>query len=112
MSKIKVLTISDHPHSPSGVGLQTRNVIEALLATDKFQFNCLAGAVRHNSYQPVKTEEWGDDWVTYPVDGYGNPDIIRSMIRSYKPDMLWFMTDPRFYVWLWEMEDEIRKMFQ
>ena len=28
--KIKVLTLSDHPLSPSGVGTQTRYVIEAL----------------------------------------------------------------------------------
>ena len=108
MSKIKVLTISDHPLSPSGVGTQTNYMIQALLKTGKFQFNCLAGAMRHNNYNPVKTEEWGEDFVIYPVDGYGNPDIIRSIMRSYKPDIIWFMTDPRFYIWLWEMEDEIR----
>ena len=108
MSKIKVLTISDHPLSPSGVGTQTNYMIQALLKTGKFQFNCLAGAMRHNNYNPVKTEEWGEDFIIYPVDGYGNPDIIRSIMRSYKPDIIWFMTDPRFYIWLWEMEDEVR----
>ena len=110
MNKIKVLTISDHPLSPSGVGTQTRNILEALLATGNFQFNSIAGAVKHNSYQPIRTDEWGDDFIIYPVDGYGNPDIIRSMIRNFKPDILWFMTDPRFFGWLWEMEDEIRPM--
>ena len=25
-----------------------------------------------------------------------------------KPDILWFMTDPRFWSWLWEMDTEIR----
>ena len=108
MSKIKVLTISDHPLSPSGVGTQTNYMIQALLKTGKFQFNCLAGAMRHNSYNRVVTKEWGEDFVIYPVDGYGSPDIIRSIMRSYKPDIIWFMTDPRFYIWLWEMEDEIR----
>jgi hypothetical protein len=34
--KIKVLTISDHPLSPSGVGTQTKYVIEALLNSGKF----------------------------------------------------------------------------
>ena len=29
--KIKVFTLSDHPLSPSGVGTQTKYVIEALL---------------------------------------------------------------------------------
>jgi glycosyltransferase involved in cell wall biosynthesis len=27
---------------------------------------------------------------------------------QYKPDILYFMTDPRFYEWLWDMEHEIR----
>jgi hypothetical protein len=34
--KIKVLTLSDHPLSPSGVGTQTKYVIEALLKSGKF----------------------------------------------------------------------------
>ena len=44
-----------------------------------------------------------------PVDGYGNPQIIRQVLREFKPDVLWFMTVPRFYTWLWEMSAEIRK---
>ena len=27
-----------------------------------------------------------------------------------KPDILWMMTDPRFYEWLWAIENEIRPM--
>jgi len=108
MNKIKILTMSDHPLAPSGVGTQTKNFIEALLDTGKYSFISLAGAMRHDDYTPQKTEKYGDDWVIYPVDGYGSPDIIRSLMRTHKPDIIWFMTDPRFYGWLWEMEDEIR----
>ena len=108
--KIKVLTISDHPLSPSGVGTQTRYVIEALLKTGKFKFICLGGAMKHRDYRPAKTEEWGDDWTIFPVDGYGTEDIVRSVIRTERPDILWFMTDPRFYEWLWGMEHEIRSL--
>jgi glycosyltransferase involved in cell wall biosynthesis len=106
--KIKVLVLSDHPLSPSGVGTQTRYMIEALLKTGKFQFLCFGGAITHVDYKPQKTEEWGDDWIIWPIDGYGSPDLIRSMIRQQKPDVLWFMTDPRFWTWLWEMDHEIR----
>ena len=56
----------------------------------------------------MKTEEWGDDWTIFPVDGYGSPDVLRSILRNEKPDVLWFMTDPRFWDWLWQMEDEVR----
>jgi len=106
--KIKVFTLSDHPLSPSGVGTQTRYVIEALLKTGKFQVVSFGGAIKHEDYTPSKTEEYGDDWLIYPVDGYGNPDMVRSLIRQQKPDILWFMTDPRFWGWLWNMEHEIR----
>jgi len=108
--KIKVLTISDHPLSPSGVGTQTKYVCEALLKSGKFSIVSLAGAIKHEKYDPIKTEEWGDDWVMIPVDGYGNQEGVRSIIRNEKPDILWFMTDPRFWDWLWMVEHEVRAL--
>jgi len=108
--KIKILTVSDHPLSPSGVGTQTKYFIAEMLKTGKFQFVSLGGAIKHDDYRPVKMEEFQDDWIIYPTDGYGNADIIRSMIRTQRPDILWFMTDPRFFPWLWEMENEIRSL--
>jgi len=108
--KIKVFTLGDMPLSPSGVGTQTRYICEALLKTGKFQIRSFGGAVKHPKYDPIKTEQYGDDWIMYPVDGYGNKEMVRSLIRQEKPDILWFMTDPRFWGWLWEMENEIRPL--
>jgi len=106
--KIKILTISDHPLSPSGVGTQTKHILESLLNTGKYSVISIGGAVKHQNYQPQKTKEFEDDWIIFPVDGYGNQDLIRAMVRNHRPDMLWFMTDPRFFGWLWDIEDEIR----
>ena len=106
--KIKIFTIGDHPLSPSGVGTQTKYVIEGMLKTGKYQFISFGGAVKHAEHKPQKTEEWGEDWIIWPVDGYGNPDMVRALIYQQKPDILWFMTDPRFYGWLWSIENEIR----
>ena len=106
--KIKIFTISDHPLSPSGVGTQTKYMIEALLRTGKYQFVSFGGAITHPKHEPQHTEEWGPDWVIWPVDGYGNAEMVRAMIYQQKPDILWFMTDPRFYGWLWQIENEIR----
>ena len=108
--KVKVLVISDHPLSPSGVGTQTKYMIESCLRTSMFQFVCIGGAIKHQNYNPIKVEPWGNDFLIYPVDGYGTPDLMRSMLRTHKPDILWFMTDPRFYEWLWEIENEIRAL--
>jgi glycosyltransferase involved in cell wall biosynthesis len=108
MTKKKILVLSDHPLSPSGVGTQTKYMIEALLKTGRYQFICLGGAMKHHDYTPQKVEPWGEDFKIFPVDGYGNHEIIRSVLQKERPDALWFMTDPRFYGWLWEIENEVR----
>jgi glycosyltransferase involved in cell wall biosynthesis len=106
--KLKVLVLSDHPFSPSGVGTQTKYMLDSLLPTGRYQFLCLGGAIKHQDYRPIKTEQWGEDLIILPVDGYGTPDQIRNLLKQFKPDVLWFMTDPRFYIWLWNFAQEIR----
>lgn len=111
MEKKKILVIADHPLAPSGVGTQTKYMIEALLATGKYKFLCLGGAVKHDNYdiQAITDPRWDDkDWLVQPVNGYGSPEVIRRIMVEMKPDVLWFMTDPRFYPWLWQIENEIR----
>ena len=108
--KIKVLTLGDHPLSPSGVGSQTKYVCEALLRSGNFQIVSLGGAIKHHDYRPVRVEEFKEDWTVIPVDGYGTKDMIRSIVRNERIDMIWIMTDPRFWGWLWEMENELRPL--
>ena len=108
--KKKIFVIADHPMAPSGVGTQTKYFIDALLKTGRYQVRCFGGAVRHEDYKPQKTHEYGDDFVIFPVDAYGTQESVRSLIWTEKPDLLWFMTDPRFYEWLWLMENEIRSV--
>jgi hypothetical protein len=48
-------------------------------------------------YQQTQTQNTGltDSSVfLYPVDGYGNPDLIRQMIAMEKPDAIMLITDP------------------
>ena len=106
--KIKILTLSDHPLTPSGVGTQTRYIIEGMLRTGKYQFISFGGLIKHQDYRPIKTEEFGDDWIIIPTDGYGTQEAVRAMLWSEKPDIVWFMTDPRFWGWLWQIEEEVR----
>jgi glycosyltransferase involved in cell wall biosynthesis len=107
-NKKKILVLADHPLSPSGVGTQTKYMIEALLKTGRYEFVCLGGAVKHKDYQPQQVDPYGEAWRIFPIDGYGNHEMIRSIMQKEKPDMLWFMTDPRFFGWLWEIENEVR----
>ena len=98
--------MSDHPHMPSGVAIQTKYVIESLLATGKFEIYSLGGAIKHNDYT---VQTINPDWKVEPIDGYGNQQKIRNLLKTFRPDIIWFMTDPRFYEWLWAIEDEVRE---
>jgi glycosyltransferase involved in cell wall biosynthesis len=104
--KIKIMTLGDHPLLPSGVGTQTKYMIEALVDSGKFNVFSLGGAIKHPNYNLMKVNK---DWSILPVDGYGNKVKVLSIIRDYKPDVLWFMTDPRYYEWLWSFDDDIRQ---
>ena len=110
MKKIKVFCLADSPLAPSGVGTQTRYMIEGLLQTGKFEFVCFGGAIRHPDYKPIRTEEYGDDWIIFPVDGYGTQEQVRALLKAQKPDIVWIMTDPRFWGWLWNIDNEIRSV--
>ena len=44
----------------------------------------------------------------YPVDGYGDEEILRKIIQLEKPDAILLITDPRYFMWLFQMEEEIR----
>ena len=108
--KIKVLTLSDHPLSPSGVGTQTKYFCQGLLDTGNFSILSLGGAIKHDNYNHILVEPYNEDWKIIPIDGYGTPEMIRSVIRTENIDMVWFMTDPRFWDWLWMIENEIRPL--
>ena len=106
--KKTILVLADDIRTPSGVGTQTRYFVEALMKTGRYKFICLGGAIKHRDYTPVKLKEFGDDLVIFPIDGYGTQDIIRSAIRENRVDVVWFMTDPRFWGWLWAIDNEVR----
>ncbi len=110
--KRKILWFSDHPLVPSGVGTQSKYVIEGLLRTGRYSFVCAGGAIQHPDYTPqrVEPELYGDDWKIYPVNGYGDKNFVRQMLITERPDAIVIFTDPRFFIWMWEMEDEIRSL--
>jgi len=105
--KKKILMLSDHPLATSGVGLQARWLINGLIATGKYSFRCFGGAVKHEDYNTIKVN---DDFVIKPTNGFGTPDMLRVAIATEQPDALLLFTDPRFFIWTWEMEDEIHQI--
>jgi len=105
--KLKVLVLSDHALSTSGVGTQTRHLLTGLIEKGCWSFRQFGAALKHSDYRTVVVN---DDFIIKPIDGFGNPEMLRVALATEKPDLLFIFTDPRFFVWLFEMEDEIRQI--
>ena len=107
MSKKKILVLSDHALSTSGVGTQTRHLLNGLVKKGCWSFRQLGAAIKHSDYRTVVVN---DDFIIKPIDGFGSPELIRVLLATEKPDALLIFTDPRFFTWLYEMEDEIHQV--
>lgn len=107
MQKKTILLLSDHPLSTSGVGTQARWLVTGLVNTGKYTFRCFGGAVRHENYE---TTVVNPDFVIKPTDGFGDKGLLRKTLAQLRPDALMLFTDPRFFTWVWEMEDEIHQI--
>jgi len=106
-NKKKILFLSDHALSPSGVGCQSRFLINGLVQKGEWTVRQFGAAPKHLNYDVITVN---DDFIIKPINGFGNKDLIRKAIASEKPDVIFIFTDPRFFTWLWEMEDEIHQI--
>jgi len=90
-NKFKVLVLSDHALSTSGVGTQTRHLINGLLKKGCWSFRQFGAAMKHSDYRTVVVN---DDFIIKPIDGFGNRDLIRVTLATEKPDLLLIFTGP------------------
>ncbi len=115
MAKPKIICLSDDLRMHSGVATMTREVV---LGTVKhYDWVQIAGAIQHPEKGKIVNMDAAtaqisgikDAKVTlYPVDGYGNEEILFSIVEREKPDALLHFTDPRFWGWLYAIERQIR----
>jgi glycosyltransferase involved in cell wall biosynthesis len=112
----KVLLICDDIRVHSGIATVAREIV--IHTAHHFNWVNIAGAIQHPekgqrfdlSADTNKTAGIEDSSVMlYPVDGYGDADIIRQLIQLENPDAIMLITDPRYFVWLFSIENEIRK---
>jgi len=107
LSKKKIIVLSDHALSTSGVGVQTRHLINGLIKKDCWSFKQLGAAIKHSDY---RLKQINDDFVIKPIDGFGNKDMMRNILITEKPSAIILFADPRFFLWLFEIEDEIHQV--
>lgn len=99
--------LSDHALSTSGVGTQSRFLINGLLSKERWTFRQFGAALKHTDYETIAINE---DFIIKPIDGFGNPELLRVALATERPDVLFLFTDPRFFIWLFEMEDEVHQV--
>lgn len=116
MSKKKILLLSDDLRLPSGVGTVSKHIV--LGTADKFDWVQLGAAVQHPDQGKIfdlsvdanKLIGINDASVkVYPWSGYGDENILRTLLETEKPDAILHFTDPRQWIWLYNMEHEVRK---
>lgn len=111
----KILLLCDDIRMPSGVGTMGREIV--VNSCHHFNWINLGAVVTHPEIG--KIIDLSDDVNKYsgiqdssvkviPNNGYGNPDLIRKIIKSEKPDGILIFTDPRYWIWLFEIEREVR----
>ena len=114
--KKKILLLSDDLRMSSGVGTMSREFVVGTI--DEFDWVQVAGAIDHpekgkvvDMNETIREETGVEDasLKIYPVSGYGNPELLRHLLKTEKPDAILHYTDPRFWVWLYQMEHEIRQ---
>jgi len=112
----KILLICDDIRVHSGVATVGREVV--LNTAQHFNWVNIAGSIQHPeqgkrldlSQSTNETTGLTDSSViAYPTNDYGGPDLLRQIIKIEKPDAIMLITDPRYFIWLFAMENEIRK---
>ena len=113
--KKKILLLSDDLRMHSGIATVSKDIVMETL--NEYDWVQIAGAIKHPEKGKVfdmstGLEEFGikDGYLKiYPVDGYGDESILREVMAIEKPDAILHYTDPRFWIWLYNMEAELRR---
>lgn len=112
----KILFLSDDMRVTSGIGVMSREIVEG--TAHHFNWIQVGAGVNHPEAGKIidisdavnKEISLEDSYVRiYPYNGYGDSRLIRQLIQIEKPDAILHFTDPRYWVWLYQMEHELRQ---
>lgn len=100
----------------SGIGTMSRQFV--LGTAHRFNWYQIGAAINHPDLgkrmdisEDVNKHIGINDSQIYiqPYNGYGDPDLVRSLMSEFKFDALMHFTDPRQFIWLYQMAHEIRQ---
>lgn len=110
-----VLLICDDIRFSTGVGFMGRTIV--LGSAHRFNWTIIGGGVNHpdagkrldmtaDTNNILKITD--SSVVMFPFNGYGNIEFIREIVKHEKIEAIFFITDPRYYDWLFRAEHELR----
>jgi hypothetical protein len=112
----KILLITDDIRLPSGVGSIGKEII--IHTSHRYNWVNIGAAIGHPeagkrfdvSGDTNSIAEIEDSSVMiYPNNGYGDANLLRTIVNIEKPDAIMLITDPRYFTWLFSIENEVRK---
>jgi glycosyltransferase involved in cell wall biosynthesis len=112
----KILLICDDIRVHSGVATIARELV--LNTAQHFNWVNIGGAINHPEQGKrldlsidtnTNTGLNDSSIILYPTNGYGDARLVRQLISMEKPDAIFLITDPRYFTWLFQIENEIRK---
>ena len=112
----KIILLCDDLRMHSGIATMAREFVTGL--AHKYNWVQMAGSVTHPEKGKIMNLDQATNQVAgindsyvrlYPVDGYGDANLLNEVIRLEKPDALLHFTDPRFWIWLYQIERELRQ---
>ena len=112
----KIFMLSDDIRTHSGVGNMAKEII--FNSSHRYNWVNLGGAVKHpNAGQGFDVSSdvnqitglTDADVKVIACNGYGDATMLRALIKQEKPDAIVHFTDPRYWIWLYSMENEIRQ---
>ena len=115
--KKTILLLSDDCRMTSGVGVMSLELIRQ--TCKEYNWIQCGGAIKHpeegkkfDCSDDLREKTGVDDasLIVYPVSGYGNDEMIRTMMSMHKIDAIMIYTDPRFWKWLFDMSHELRSI--
>jgi len=110
-----ILLLADDLRLSSGVGNMSKEIV--LKSAHHYNWVNLGAAIKHPDKGKVfdlsgevnKMTGLEDSSVkVIPNDGYGNAQRLREVLTIDNFDAIMIFTDPRYWIWLYEMEREIR----
>lgn len=112
----KILLLCDDIRMTSGISTMAREIV--IGTAHRYNWVNIGAAINHpDQGKQLDISEDTNRHVgisdasvfIIPSNGYGTPEYIRIIMDRENPDAIMFFTDPRYWIWLFQMENEIRR---